>query len=389
MKRTLAFIFLAGLLLLISQGGHSHSATYLAAAPYRWSFLQWEATNFLDKWWHRTVQAIPWTRPPEEAATQFFELAQEIEHLKNHPDHFDEDIQATIKDLQSQRNGFKPAAEEQIEKEISRVLSEEGFESRIGLIWPPVDLALVDPPSVLVTSPRHVIERLPDHALQPNLDNQIRETIEEKLLREEDLAALVVNIGGIATYPAIVVIDGGLRRAVDIAAHEWLHHYWFFHPLGQNYFSNHDTKTLNESAANLAGDEIAKRALEALVPQPPSPDAPQPPATSDVPVFSFRETMQETRLRTDELLAVGRISDAEAYMESQRQLFNDNGYRIRKINQAYFAFYGTYADSAASVSPIYDELVRFRNTFPTVGDFIREVAKFSSYEKFKAHLEDL
>ena len=79
----------------------------------------------------------------------------------------------------------------------------------------------------------------------------------------------------------------------------------------------------------------------------------------------------------------------KVYMESQRQLFLENGYYIRKLNQAYFAFHGTYADSPASVSPIYDELVQFRETLPTVGDFIREIAKFSSYTQFKTHLQTL
>ena len=389
MKRTLALIITAFLLLLTTQGGHSHTPTYLAAAPHRWSLLQWEATNFLDKWWHRAVYAIPWTGPPvppEQYAVRFFELTQEINRLENHPD---ADRLATLRDLQSWRDDIKHFAEEQIEKEISRVLSEEGFESRLGLIWPPVDLALLDPPSVLITSPRHVIERQRDHILQPNLDVSTRETLEQKLLREEDLSALVVNIGGIATYPAMVIVDGGLRRAVDIAAHEWLHHYWFFRPLGQNYARDPDTTILNESAANLAGDEIARRTLEVLAPQHSPPNTLRPSSYNSGPVFDFRETMHDTRLRVDELLAEGHIDEAESYMESQRQLFNDNGYRIRKLNQAYFAFHGTYADSPASVSPIYDELLQFRQTLPTVGDFIREISKFSSYAQFKSHLPSL
>ena len=392
MKRTFALIALAFLILVVGHGGQSYSATYLAAAPHRWSLLQWEASNFLDKWWHRTVQAIPWYSPPvppEEAVARFFELTEQIDHLQVYPDHPDNDLQATLQDLQSQRDDVKPVAEEQLEKEISRVLDEEVFQSRIGLIWPPVDLALLNPPSVLITSPRHVIERLRDHVLEPNLNIPTREMLEEKLLQEEDLSALVVNIGGIATYPSIVVINGGLRRAVDIAAHEWLHHYWFFHPLGQNYFRDADTTTLNESAANLAGREISQRALDVLDPQTPAPASPPPSAADAGPVFDFRQTMHETRLRVDELLAEGRINEAEAYMESRRQLFVDNGYRIRKINQAYFAFHGTYADSPSSVSPIYDELVQFREALPTLGDFIREIAKFSSYSQFKTHLQTL
>ena len=42
-------------------------------------------------------------------------------------------------------------------------------------------------------------------------------------------------------------------------------------------------------------------------------------------------------------------------MEARRRIFWENGYKIRKLNQAYFAFYGAYADkpfSAAGADPV-------------------------------------
>ena len=39
---------------------------------------------------------------------------------------------------------------------------------------------------------------------------------------------------------------------------------------------------------------------------------------------------------------MGDIEGAEVYMEEQRLIFLQNGYGIRKLNQAYFAFYGAY-----------------------------------------------
>ena len=99
--------------------------------------------------------------------------------------------------------------------------------------------------------------------------------------------------------------------------------------------------------------------------------------------------MQKTRLRTDELLAEGKVEEAERYMEERRQVFLDNGFFIRKLNQAYFAFFGTYAGNPASVSPINEELKRFRATVATVGDFVTEMSGFGSYEEFKEHLTAL
>ena len=76
-------------------------------------------------------------------------------------------------------------------------------------------------------------------------------------------------------------------------------------------------------------------------------------------------------------------------MEERRLFFVENRYSIRKLNQAYFAFYGTYADTAASVSPIGDQLVRFRSFMPDVGTFVRTVSGVSSYEEFLEMLGEL
>ena len=51
------------------------------------------------------------------------------------------------------------------------------------------------------------------------------------------------------------------------------------------------------------------------------------------------------------LLAQGKIEEAEAYMEERRRFLAANGHFIRKINQAFFAFHGSYATSPASISP--------------------------------------
>jgi hypothetical protein len=71
--------------------------------------------------------------------------------------------------------------------------------------------------------------------------------------------------------------------------------------------------------------------------------APVPSTNTDtVPVFDAAAAMHETRVTVDELLAAGNIEEAEAYMESRRRMFYENGYRIRRLNQAFFAFYGGY-----------------------------------------------
>jgi hypothetical protein len=86
------------------------------------------------------------------------------------------------------------------------------------------------------------------------------------------------------------------------------------------------------------------------------------------------------------LLASGHIAQAEAYMEARRQHFVANGYPIRKLNQAYFAFYGGYADvpgGAAGDDPTGPMLREIRAHSPSLRFFIEQVAAIKQYEELE------
>src|SRR5262249_27978564 len=107
----------------------------------------------------------------------------------------------------------------------------------------------------------------------------------------------------------------------------------------------------------------------------PPADAAPPTPTSQ---FDFRREMRATRVQLDALLAAGAVDEAERYLEARRQGFVAAGYPIRKLNQAYFAFYGSYGDSAAAVSPL-DEWVRqLRARQESFGAFLRQVAAMTA-----------
>ena len=99
--------------------------------------------------------------------------------------------------------------------------------------------------------------------------------------------------------------------------------------------------------------------------------------------------MRETRLRTDELLADGMIEEAERYMEDRRIELQDHRIYIRKINQAYFAFTGSYGESGSSVSPVASQLWDLRMRTGSVGRFVKTVAGVSSPEEFNDLIENL
>ncbi len=283
--------------------------------------------------------------------------------------------------------------EETIEAEVTEVLASVGLTHAWG-VFPPVDAVFSTSPHVLVLSPRDRIDPQRTVLLNPGLSNKRKEEIEAAILAQEDLAALVENTGGVAVYPSVVTDVFGLRQAVVTTSHEWLHHWFFFRPLGRNFWSGQEMTVLNETAATIAGEEIGERVFTALTgpgvsqagsSPPPSPVGPEPGGRGSSG-FDFDAEMRETRARVDELLAQGMIEEAETYMEERRQLFVANGHLIRKINQAYFAFHGTYATSPASVSPIGDQMRRLRAQSESLEEFLRTVAGFGSYQEFLDHL---
>ncbi len=80
--------------------------------------------------------------------------------------------------------------------------------------------------------------------------------------------------------------------------------------------------------------------------------------------------MRSLRLRVEELLAEGRVEEAESLMNEKRDEFEALGVYIRRINQAYFAFYGSYADTPGSIDPIGPKLQRLRDRSGSVAEFV-------------------
>jgi hypothetical protein len=102
--------------------------------------------------------------------------------------------------------------------------------------------------------------------------------------------------------------------------------------------------------------------------------------------------MHETRVNVDALLAEGRIEDAEAYMEVRRQFFWENGYRIRKLNQAFFAFHGAYADTpggaAGAEDPIGPAVRALREQSDSLAAFINKISWMWTFEQLQKTVDD-
>ena len=104
---------------------------------------------------------------------------------------------------------------------------------------------------------------------------------------------------------------------------------------------------------------------------------------------NFTREMRNARREAESLLAEGKVEDAEELIKERWWFLALRGYGLRKLNQAYFAFRGTYAESPASLSPIGDELDELRSFLPDVGSFIRTVSGFGNHQELLQALEEL
>ncbi len=395
---------------LVPMAGFERGAVTFATAPYRFTPAGWELANLPDKWIRRLLNR-PSTLPLDfrreqrvADAHEFFAVSRSlwlVERQLLELQAGTTTVPDDVSSLQEQQNRLlerqgqlRPAVEETLETAIAETLGSLGFWAVTGP-FPPVDTVLSGSPTILVTSPRDRIVRQDNVTMQTGLTNEERDRIESRVEEQTDLSAVVVNTGGIALYPSIAIPYAGLDFALEVAAHEWVHHWLWFRPLGRRYFQGGDVTAMNETVANIAGREIGELARERLDRHAPSSPGAHlhnpPPAVSesgnDPPRFDFQEEMRATRIRVDELLAAGQVDQAEAYMEEQRKEFVAQGYRLRKLNQAYFAFHGTYADTgAAGVSVIGQQVEELRRRSPTLADFLRTAAQFATPEDLAEYL---
>ena len=397
----LAFAFVVGVVLLSrSGGGYTVPPKQVVTAPYQFNLVTWEVGHFLDKWLYHLVQLFPGrsadSQERQQAVHDYFDLGQEIklrlERLEKDSEMLAKDresLAAEVEELEKRQRKLKSAVEAALESAIDSELDELGIGGRLGPFrWPPVDFVFEASPLILATSPKERVERLDDVILRPDLSVSVQEALEQRVEDAEDVSALVVAVGGVATYPAHVSPDLSLHSALVIASHEWLHHYLFFRPLGFGRFEGGELGSITETVANIAGEEIGDRVYTRLTGQVVQRPPYQPPALEErgqpVPgAFDFRREMRVTRLHLDELLAEGRVRESEAYLEERRALFVLNGYQFRKLNTAYFAFHGTYGDDPASVSPIEPQLRAIRSDSEGLAEFLNRVSGITSSDQLE------
>lgn len=343
-----------------------HSVT----RPHEFSILEWELNTLIGEIWE-------FFAPPIEASI--------------------DDIE-TVREYLASDGGDKSLedkAERILTKQIISVLVEEGILNpwdsflHFEFIFPPLNFEFESPPNLLVISPRDEIRLLSRTTLVPNLPDAEKDAIEAQV-DALDVSSLVVRLGGVGfTYPTMVIKSPDIRRTINRVIEEWFHQYMAFQPLGFLYLldavgvrSDYDIIVMNETVAGIVSEEIGAKVYQRYY----SKEAQT--VSEQEPVSDFHRKMRAIRIKVDEYLAKGEVAEAEKFMRESRDSLAEDGYHIRKLNQAYFAFHGTYADEPTSVSPIGQDLQRLREQCSSLRVFLDRVTGMTSYEDLRKAMEE-
>ena len=292
-------------------------------------------------------------------------------------------------------------SESVMQDQLSKVLATSGL-TTIGQPMPPVQFHSTQLPYALIVSPRDSIRQDADISLLPDLTLDQITALEKKVETDLNVSALVVPVGGIGVYPTMVMETSNFPWLMEVIAHEWTHNFLTLRPLGLLYEKDAQMRIINETTASISGKELGRIALAQYYPQYlPKDETTQvnnnesknsiPPEPSEPPAFDFRAAMHETRITADQLLAEGKIQEAENYMEQRRLVFVENGYNIRRLNQAYFAFYGAYADlpgGAAGQDPVGTAVRALRAESSNLTDFLHRIAWVTSFEDLNSLIKN-
>lgn len=333
-----------------------------ATAGWEFDLLRWEADALIEKASAALNDPAAGLGAVEGSAivTAYLARARELRQMETQLARTDHSptvrattdralLQARYNHLHNLQESKRPVAEAVLQEQVASVLRDMGI-GVAGNPWPPVLFTFTESPRKLVVSPRSRITTQDSMILNPGMPADAMNATEAAIeANDESVSAYVTATGGMGAFPTMVVEDASLPWILSTIAHEWVHTYLAFFPLGFNYGTSQANTTINETVADIVGDEVGQRVLERYYSDyiaQRKDDVPR--AQRQAPAFNFVAEMRETRQTVDKLLKFGRVADAEHYMEVRQLLFAENGYNLRKLNQAYFAFHGSYGTSAAA-----------------------------------------
>lgn len=354
------------------------------AEPYVQTVTGWMMDNTATKLLEHPAPATP-----DQVRSYFAEAARLQQSSSTAATTSANDDPPAASSVQAQLDRESPGVEQAIQRSIAVAAGQDGLDRSLGglrVLMPPVLFRFETLPNLLVVSPRDRIDRVGSVLLRTRLAPAQVDQIEGRA-GTNGLSSLVTPIGGLGVYPSMVPENSNALWTFETVAHEWTHQFLAARPLGFRFAfgDERDSRmiTINETVADTVGHELGDRAYSQYYSE--TPQVPQAASARDQ---RFRVLMRGIRTRVDELLAGGKVDEAERFMEQSRQELAQQGYYIRKLNQAYFAFYGSYAEEPSLAGRtgqgISDRVKNLRRSSANLGDFLWRVSSAGSYEQFLA-----
>ncbi|MGD9101626.1 MAG: hypothetical protein PVF45_14190, partial [Anaerolineae bacterium] len=198
------------------------------------NFVSWETDALLDKLGQELT--VPQNYLDDAARKQivldYMDLVARIQQVENeiarvytNPDVTDPkaasvDQRATLAQLRADQAKIQGTAEAIIEEQIASVLEDEGL-GTLGQVLPPVRFRFTPLPQYLVISPRSEIALKRGAMLRGDIELERIEELEAQIDENFDVSSLIVPIGGLAVYPAMMSETTALRWIIGASAHEW------------------------------------------------------------------------------------------------------------------------------------------------------------------------
>ena len=397
-------------LLLLTQSVYIPQTTVDKVRQYtgnlEFDYFTWEVNSLLLKLGQSGLQINDRVNAVTQhnLAVSYFSLVQKEETLAGQisqiyanpavsdPQNQASDLLNQQTQIQKMLDEMAPLVEDILQDQVSQVLAENGL-TLGGQPTPSLLYHTTPLPKALIVSPRDVIRQDVNISLLANLSLEQITELENTISKALNVSVLIEDIGGVGVYPTMVMQSSSPTWVIQTIAHEWTHNYLSLHPLGLNYDTTAELRTMNETTADIVGTEIGAKVIERFYPEWKS--ASSLPGSSRYGMadnalsddtFDFNKEMHTTRVHVDELLAAGKIDEAESYMEQRRQVFIAHGYLIRKLNQAYFAFHGAYAETAegaAGADPVGPAVRALRQQSQSLADFLEKISWMTSFTQLQ------
>jgi len=275
---------------------------------------------------------------------------------------------------------------EKLKPKVEKVLAEDTHEAIFDLLQSDVetDFSLKKMPCWLIVSRRDKLEAVQwKYAGYMTEDKQ---KVMEKKFEDKGYAAEVWEVDGLSSTPISLDEDMLYSEVLLSLGHEAAHKYFERKPLGKKYDTSQECSTINETSADIIGDEVRAYQLSKM-----------PKERADLKKAAIREMQSEKAADEDwgkivktveGLLSKGEIEKAETYMEREREKLNkEYGTHIRKINQATLVKYKTYGVDGGDKNGITQHLKDLRSECSDIKDYAETVGQTTSYKEVERALK--